>query len=200
MRYSNRKCACRRELNSHEATKSELPSGAGIWLGATGPTGRASKTSKANSLISVSSGVSAGQFKRTRTPPEAAKWAQQRATGKIFGTRMEAGQDNSNRASWAPARNQDHEHKAVVRAARRAAPCNFLALAADTEYRDCSCRGAQREAESRSHEILSCCQPRKLMPNPSLKRSANGRPPAPGRWYAVHFHRPGAGVLPSSPA
>ena len=38
------------------------------------------------------------------------------------------------------------------------------------------------------------------MPNPSLKRSANGRPPAPGRWYAVHFHRPGAGVLPLSPA
>ena len=37
-------------------------------------------------------------------------------------------------------------------------------------------------------------------PNPSFKRSANGRPPAPGRWYAVHFHRPGAGVLPLSPA
>jgi hypothetical protein len=41
---------------------------------------------------------------------------------------------------------------------------------------------------------------RAVLPNPSLKRSANGRPPAPGRWYAVHFHRPGAGVLPSSPA
>ena len=39
-----------------------------------------------------------------------------------------------------------------------------------------------------------------VQPNPSLKRSANGRPPAPGRWYAVHFHRPGAGILPSSPA
>ena len=37
-------------------------------------------------------------------------------------------------------------------------------------------------------------------PNPSLKRSANGRPPSPGRWYSVHFHRPGLGVLPSSPA
>jgi hypothetical protein len=37
-------------------------------------------------------------------------------------------------------------------------------------------------------------------PNPSLKRSDNGRPPAPGRWYAVHFHRPGAGGLPLSPA
>ena len=42
--------------------------------------------------------------------------------------------------------------------------------------------------------------PARALPNPSLKRSANGRPPAPGRWYAVHFHRPGAGVLPSSPA
>ena len=40
----------------------------------------------------------------------------------------------------------------------------------------------------------------RALPNPSLKRSANGRPPAPGRGYAVHFHRPGAGVLPLSPA
>ena len=40
----------------------------------------------------------------------------------------------------------------------------------------------------------------RALPNPSLKRSANGRPPAPGRWYAVHFYRPGAGVLPLSPA
>ena len=39
-----------------------------------------------------------------------------------------------------------------------------------------------------------------VMPNPSLKRSANGRPPGPGRWHTVHFHRPGPDVLPSSPA
>ena len=38
------------------------------------------------------------------------------------------------------------------------------------------------------------------MANPSLKRSANGRPPAPGLRYAVHFLSPGAGVLPLSPA
>jgi hypothetical protein len=37
-------------------------------------------------------------------------------------------------------------------------------------------------------------------PNPSVKRSANGRPPGPGRWYALHFHRPGPGGLPSAPA
>jgi uncharacterized membrane protein YkvA (DUF1232 family) len=39
-----------------------------------------------------------------------------------------------------------------------------------------------------------------VMPNPSLKRSANGRPPGPGRRHTVHFHRPGPGVLPLSPA
>ena len=37
------------------------------------------------------------------------------------------------------------------------------------------------------------------MPNLSLKRSANGRPPVPGWRYAVHFHQPGPAVLPSSP-
>ena len=196
MRYSNRKCACRRELNSHELAKSELPSGAGTWLGATGPTGSASK---ANSLISVRAGVSAGQSERTMTPQEAEKWAQQRASGKRSGPRMNSGQEKSNRASWAPVRNQGHEHKAVVRAARRAAPCDFLALAADAEYRDCSCRGAERGAESRSHGILYRCQPRKLMPNPSLKRSDNGRLPGPPAAVAYRASV-GPGILPLSPA
>ena len=39
-----------------------------------------------------------------------------------------------------------------------------------------------------------------VRPNPSLKRSANGRPPGPVWRYAVHFRQPGPGVLPSSPA
>jgi hypothetical protein len=43
-----------------------------------------------------------------------------------------------------------------------------------------------------------CCPP-PAWPNPSLKGSANGRLPGPGWWYAVHFHQPGPGVLPSSP-
>jgi hypothetical protein len=37
-------------------------------------------------------------------------------------------------------------------------------------------------------------------PNPSLKRSTNGRPPGPGLRYAVHFLSPGPGVLPLAPA
>ena len=36
-------------------------------------------------------------------------------------------------------------------------------------------------------------------PNPTLNRSTNGRPPGPGRRYAVHCLRPRPGVLPSSP-
>jgi len=39
-----------------------------------------------------------------------------------------------------------------------------------------------------------------LRPNPSLKQSANGRPPGPVWRYAVHFRHPGPGVQPSSPA
>ena len=37
-------------------------------------------------------------------------------------------------------------------------------------------------------------------PNPSLKRSANGRPPGPVWRYAVHFRQPGPGVPPLVPA
>jgi GNAT superfamily N-acetyltransferase len=41
---------------------------------------------------------------------------------------------------------------------------------------------------------------RQMRPKPSLKRSANGRPPSSVRRYAVHFRQPGPGILPSSPA
>ena len=37
-------------------------------------------------------------------------------------------------------------------------------------------------------------------PNPTLKRSTNGRPPGPVWRYAVHFRQPGPGVLPLPPA
>ena len=64
----------------------------------------------------------------------------------------------------------------------------FLARAADAEYRDCSCRGAEREAESHACKCTLASLPRALMPNPSLKRSANGM----SRWPssagpAAHF-------------
>ena len=74
-----------------------------------------------------------------------------------------------------------------------------LALVADAGYRDCSCRAAEREAESHACKFTLASLPREPMPNPSLKRSANGRPPGPVSG-AEHFPQPGPGVLPSSPA
>jgi hypothetical protein len=42
-------------------------------------------------------------------------------------------------------------------------------------------------------------KPLSVLPNPSVNRSANGRPPGPGLRYAVHSPSPGQGVLPLSP-
>ena len=41
--------------------------------------------------------------------------------------------------------------------------------------------------------------PHTVLPNPSLEARPNGRPPGPGRRYAVHFRQPGPGVLPLVP-
>ena len=73
-----------------------------------------------------------------------------------------------------------------------------LVGAADAGYRDCSCRSAERQAESLAYKC-NPVMPRTLTPNPSFKARPNGKPPGPGRWYGVHFHRPGPGVLPSAP-
>ena len=79
MQCSSRKCACRRESNNHEAARPQIRVSAGRKLEAIRATDGAGRS---NSLISVRAGVSAGQSKRTMTPPEAAKWIQQRAFGK----------------------------------------------------------------------------------------------------------------------
>ena len=75
-----------------------------------------------------------------------------------------------------------------------------VARAADAGYRDCSCRGAEREAESLACKCTLARLPRKLMPNPSFKPSPNGGPPGPVWRYAVHFRQSGPGVPPSVPA
>jgi hypothetical protein len=69
------------------------------------------------------------------------------------------------------------------------------------------------EAKHREVRAVHCRRQRKrgrrltlalgrAMPDPSLQRSADGRPPAraSGRRQAVHSRQPGPGVLPSSPA
>jgi hypothetical protein len=67
--------------------------------------------------------------------------------------------------------------------------------------------GPGRYSPARLRRPQRCIKPagsrdllRKVRPNPSLKRSANGRPPGPAWRYAVHFRQSGPGVLPLSPA
>ena len=76
-----------------------------------------------------------------------------------------------------------------------------LAGAADAEYRDCSCCGAQREAESPACKCTVVCLLRALMPNPSLKLSTNGV----SRWSAgagpaAHFAPAAQRATPLAPA
>ena len=54
-----------------------------------------------------------------------------------------------------------------------------------------------RIAHWHAHSRRTSCA---ALPNPSLKRSANGRTPGPAAGYGVHFPAAGPGVLPSSPA
>ena len=120
MWQSSRKCACRRELNSHEAAKPQVRFGAARWLEATRPT---DGTNQSNSLISVRAGVSAGQSKLTGTPPEAARRFSSEHIGPNVSARMNEGTHNSHRASGSVAKVPDKQNEPVVRAARRAVQC-----------------------------------------------------------------------------
>ena len=191
---SSRKCAWRRGLNSHEAAKPLVSSGVGQ---ATGPTDRKKPSRQPD--------CSQGRRERrpVQTHDEAARggdWGLQRSSGRPVSTRTSEERDQRGSSSWAYARKEAKNSTSwpTLQGAERHA--KSLAGAADAAYRDCSCRGAEREAESLACKCTLACLPRALMPNPSLKRSANGRPPAPGLRYAVHFLSPGAGVLPLSPA
>ena len=197
MWQSSRKCACRRELNSHDAAKPQVRFSAARWLEATRPT---HGTNQSNGLISVRAGVSAGQSKLTRTPPEAARRFSSEHVAPNVTARMNEG--THTQIERPDQRQRFQTRKTNQCFALQDAECNARSAvhAADAGYRDCSCRGAEREAESHACKSTLALLPRTPMPNPSLKRSANGRPPGPVRRYAVHFRQPGPGVLPSSPA
>jgi hypothetical protein len=71
------------------------------------------------------------------------------------------------------------------------------ATAGSAERKSNQCRPAEATSPWSARVPRS---PSAALPNPSLKRSANGRPPGPGLWHIVHHHSPGPGVLPLSPA
>ena len=84
--FASRKCACRRELNSHEFQFSvvQRPEADG-------------HSARTNSLISVRAGVSAGQINCTRKPPEGGDRGAAARSGKVGNARMneEDGQQRS---------------------------------------------------------------------------------------------------------
>ena len=198
MRRSSRKCACRRELNSHEAAKPRIQVSTGGKMEVKRPTDVAVRSSR---LISVRASASADQSEFTRTLPAASNWVQQRALGKGGS----AGESRKHRlrsgVTLACEAEEIEEIEAknmdlwsTLQGAERHA--RLVACAADAEYRDCSCRSAEREAECLANKLKTVGRRCKLMPNPSLKWTRNGRPPWPRLWYAVHFLSPGQGVLP----
>ena len=88
----------------------------------------------------------------------------------------------------------------LAHAARRRAPCKMLGSRLSRGVPQLLLRWRRAGSKSDACKFTLASLPRELMPNPSLKRSANGRPPGPGRQYGGHFCQPGPGVLPSSPA
>ncbi len=101
---------------------------------------------------------------------------------------------------YSPALRHSAEPKAEVRSQRRQrqgarALCPLAAAVAHggegNGARHC-CSGFQY--------AVRCSRIRAARPNPSLKRSANGRPPGPATGYGVHFPVAGPGVLPLAPA
>ena len=153
---------------------------------------------RTNSLISVRAGL-AGQSKYMTKPPEAA--AGRCSAFQESGPRSQERRNQSSRlgvvSTCEEAAGEEFIGLPMLQGAERHA--KFHDRAADAGYRDCSCRGAEREAESHACKSTLASLPHELMPNPSLKRSANGRQPGPF-CGAAHSPQPGPGVLPSSPA
>ena len=158
-----------------------------------------------NSLISVRAGVSAGQSECTRAPPKRRKETAARF-GEVASARMneEHGQQKPSvlRSLEEPRSRSQEGTKSKLWSALQGAKRHAKSLAgvADAEYRDCSCCGAEREAQCPACKYTLACQPSTLMPNRSLKLSPNGGPPGPVWRYAVHFRQSGPGVPPSVPA
>ena len=194
---SSRKCAWRRGLNSHEEAKPQVSPGVGSRLQATGSTDGKKPIKQPD--------CSQGRRERrpVQTHGEAARGGDrklQRTSGRPVRARTSEETDQRGSRSRAYARKKTRKSRSCQTLQGAGRHAKSFEGAADAEYRDCSCRGAEREAQCLACKCTLACLPRALMPNSSLKRSANGRPPGPVWRYAVHFRQPGPGVLPSSPA
>ena len=140
---ASRKCAYRRELNSHEAAKPQMPArGQAV--------ARGTQAARGNQQPDFSQGRRERQ--PVQTHEDAARggeMTQQRASSRQGPRPTESKRISAE--TNARERKQAVEYRnpvwwSVLQGAERHA--RHLAVAADAEYRDCSCRGAEREAQS----------------------------------------------------
>ena len=182
VQYPSRKCACRRELNSHDAAEPR-------------------RVRDLSLRRNRSSSNEDGSEQACRL---------QRAAKHGAGTGA-ASQPAQRQRTDVPHRTSDlrWRHRfSVGSSSRRSQRCQPR-LGRVSQRLECVVpHGPQRGAGSLGcgpREVTGLGQARRprspcaVLPNPSLKGSTNGRPPAPGRRYAVHCLRPGAGVLPLAP-
>ena len=182
---SSRKCACRRERNSHERQSREKSCICRRML--------LNKCSYQRRLIGrITLSTSWGSPKRSRSkrgkPPEGRRrtavphrtheprW-KHRLSVSLLGRRSQQGRPSSARVQR---RLEPVAHHGRQRGAGGS-----------------GCRQPGITGPWQAHRLLAY---RAVRPNPSLKRSTNGRPPGPGLRYGVHFLSPGPGVLPLAPA
>ena len=183
MRYSSRKCACRRELNSHDAAEPREV--------------RHLSLHASEQVVAEQSPIRANLC---RCLVDQARG--RNGLGKPSAKRHETAVPNRTTGlRW-------KHWFSVSSSGRRSQQCQRWPERVRRLERVAS-HGHQRGAGSGRggpSKVTGPCQahrqrsPRAVLPNPSLKRSANGRPPGPVWRYAVHFRQPGPGVLPLSPA
>ena len=192
MRYSSRKCACRRGFNSHDAAKPRIPAQRRRLH-------RSGKSKHRNQHPDFNQG------RRERRPvqrhDDAARGGErmrQRASVRLVSARMRGprSQYESGHQSTGREPRPNSMWWCAPQGAERHA--KSLASAADAGYRDCSCCGAEREAESLVCKYNLGWLPCALMPNPSLEARPNIKTPGP-RSGLAHFPPRGPGVLLSVP-
>ena len=151
---SSRKRACRRELSSHEAAKPQMPARRQAVV-------RGTQAAHGNQQPDFSQG------RRERRPVQTHEDAA--IGGEMTQQRASSRQVSAKESKRLSAETNARERKQAVevrdpvwwsalQGAKRHAKSS--AGTADAEYRDCSCRGAEWEAQSLAHRSSSLGQPR----------------------------------------
>ena len=183
MQYPSRKCACRRELNSHDAAEPRDVRHRSLHVserevGQESPV----RANPHHCLVHQAQGRNglgrpSAKKHRTAVPHRSANL---RRKGRL--SVSSSGRHNQQCHPWP----------------KRVRRLGCVASHSRQRGAGSLCGGPRR--------ITGPCQahlpqlPHAVLPNPSLKRSANGRPAGPGLRYGVHFLSPGPAVLPLSPA